>query len=239
MGFGLLLIGYFITFAFSLSQVYFFADIIGVIVMMYAFLKLSEYNLYYKRAIISGIVFLAACALNASAMLSGWYDMSGTLGIIVGEIKLVAECFMHVYIFLGARGISLGAGDEKLVRKAERQLGMSLIYYLAAAAVLIGDRLLGDARGYVNLVMTAYKIIWLILNLTTIYICFGKLYPADEDQTAPKKSRFAVINKINEKFDSFDKKSNEFKRESMRMANEEASRLAAERKKKKKSKKKR
>lgn len=239
MGFGLLLIGYFITFAFSLSQVYFFADIIGVLVMMYAFLKLSEYNLYYKRAIISGIVFLAVCALNASAMLSGWYDTASTLGIVIGEIKLASECFMHVYIFLGARGISLGAGDDRLVRKTERQLGMSLVYYLAAAAILICDRLLGDARGYVNVVLTAYKIIWLILNLAAIYTCFGKLYPADEDQTVPKRSRFAFINKMNEKFDSFEKKSNEFRRESMQMANEEAARLAVERKKKKKSKKKR
>ena len=37
MGYGTLLFGYFLTYAFSLSRVYFFTDIIGALVMLWAF----------------------------------------------------------------------------------------------------------------------------------------------------------------------------------------------------------
>ena len=48
MGYGTLLFGYFLTYAFSLSRVYFFTDIIGALVMLWAFSKLIAYNRYYR-----------------------------------------------------------------------------------------------------------------------------------------------------------------------------------------------
>ena len=77
-----------------------------------------------------------------------------------------------------------------------------------------------------------------LLNLVLMYSCFGTLCPADEDENEIKRSRFAIINKINDKMDSFEKKNNEYKLESMRLAMEEANRRAENKKKKPKWKKK-
>lgn len=238
MGFGILLFGYFITFAFTLSRVYFFADIVGAVIMMYSFVKLSEYNLLYRHATMTCFVFLAACSVRAAAMFNGWFGQGSTASLAVSVIMLAAACAVHVLMFLGARGISFGADDVKLVRKCERQLGMSVVYYLCAAVILIFGESLGTAANYLNAAMTVYWLLWFILNLTTVYSCFGRLYPADEDQSTPKRSRFAFINKINDKFDSFDEKSNEFRIQSIKMANEEADRRALEKNKKSKKKKK-
>ena len=46
MGFGVLFFGYFVMFAFSLSTMYFFADIIGSVITAYAFTKIAQYNRY-------------------------------------------------------------------------------------------------------------------------------------------------------------------------------------------------
>ena len=68
MGYGTLLFGYFLTYAFSLSRVYFFTDIIGALVMLWAFSKLIAYNRYYRGAAASGIVFTALCLTGCVAM---------------------------------------------------------------------------------------------------------------------------------------------------------------------------
>ncbi|MDD6879852.1 MAG: hypothetical protein PUD59_06525, partial [bacterium] len=97
---------------------------------------------------------------------------------------------------------------------------------------------LGDFGAYMNVVILVYWFICFILNLAVIYTCFGKLYPADEDPSKPKRSKFKLINKLNDKFDELDAKSNEFRRDSIRMANEEADRRIREKQGKKKKKKK-
>ena len=58
MGFGYVLIGYIVTFLFSLSNVYFFADIIGAVLMMIGLSRLSSYGKNFYRAMQVDIVFL-------------------------------------------------------------------------------------------------------------------------------------------------------------------------------------
>ena len=101
MGFGILLIGYFVTFAFSISSYYFFADIIGILIMLYAFSKLSRFNLYFVDAMVPGLVYLVLCAVNAAAMMFKLYPMDGTADLVVDILKTAAACVMHVFIFLG------------------------------------------------------------------------------------------------------------------------------------------
>ena len=232
--------GYFITFAFTLSNIYFFADLIGALVMMYVCVKLAEYNLYYKSALWAVFVFFASCGVRAAAMFP-FFSLAPTVGTIVRAVTLASACLTHILMFLGARGISLGAEDNKLAAKCERQLAMSVIYYVVAAVMLIVGEKLGEFGAYLNIVVLVYWFVTFILNLVVIYTCFGKLYPAEEDFTAPKRSRFKFINKLSDKFDEFDEKSNAFRRDSIRMANEEADRRVREKqnnpKKKKKKKK--
>ena len=64
MGFGILLFGYFTAFAFELINTYFFADIIGGLVMLYALGKLSEYNGKFKAAAYGDMVFCAVAAFR-------------------------------------------------------------------------------------------------------------------------------------------------------------------------------
>ena len=56
--------------------------------------------------------------------------------------------------------------------------------------------------------------------------------PADEDEDQKKRSRFAFINALSDKFDAIDDAKNEYRRQSMKMAMDEADRLHAEKQKK-------
>ena len=106
-------------------------------------------------------------------------------------------------MFLGIRGISLGAECEKLVGRATRNAGITSVYYasciiLALVAFFVEP---GEVITYMNGLMYLYSIVCVLLNLILIYSCFGTLCPADEDENAIKRSRFAVINKMkNDKY---------------------------------------
>jgi hypothetical protein len=240
MGFGILILGYFLMYAFSISSVYFFADIIGTVIVLFAFSKLAQYNRYFVGAMGFALGFLALCTLGASSLMFDLYEASGIVAQIVGLLKNLVSAGMHILMFLGIRGISLGAESEKLAGRAMRNAGVTLVYY--ASCIILGIVAFfvpaGEVISYMNGLMYLYSIVCVLLNLVLMYSCFGTLCPADEDENEIKRSRFAIINKINDKMDSFEKKNNEYKLESMRLAMEEANRRAENKKKKPKWKKK-
>lgn len=234
MGFGILLFGYLVTFAFSLSNVYFFADIIGAAVMIYGMIKLSQYNRYFIASSISALIFSAGCLAAAASLMFGLWDSGSSIGVAVSIVKLISACVMHIFIFLGIRGLSKGAGSLKLVRSADRSMVMTMIYYLAGVFAIVFGGMIGDISVQLNMAVYIYFVVCLIVNFVLFYKCFGILCPADEDEDAPKKSRFAIINKLNDKFDSFEKKTQEYTKDSMKMAIDEAGRRTAEKSKGKK-----
>ncbi|MGN1345395.1 MAG: hypothetical protein ACI4V1_01305 [Eubacteriales bacterium] len=234
MGFGILLFGYFVMFAFSLSQVYFFADIIGAVVVLLAFSRLSEYNRYFVGAMVGNLAFLVLCTLNAASLMFGLYDPDGSIALAVNLAKAAAACAMHLPMFLGIRGISRGAASEKLVRTSERNLVLTMLYYVLYFLVVVLSPLLAESTPYVSTVVYLYDLVCIFLNLVLFYKCFAILCPADEDENAKKRSRFAIINKINDKMDSIDDERARYREESVKLAMEEADRRAAEKAHKKK-----
>lgn len=227
MGFGTLFFGYFAMFAFSLVQAYFFADIIGALITIYAFSKLSEYNRYFVSANVACLVFMALCGVNAASLMFGIYDPSGSIDMIVDIAKEAAACVMHVYMFLGTRGIAQGAGAQKIVDNANRNLALTMTYYVASLLVVAFSNLLGDFVQNASMIVFLYWVVCLVLNLALIYRCFGVLCPADEDEDAPpKRSRFKFVNKLNDKFEEIEANKNAYRKESMQMALDEAEKRA-------------
>ena len=237
MGFGILFFGYFLTFAFTISKVYFFADILGSIVMLYAFSKLSQYNRYYVGAIFSTAVFTLFSF--AGAVLLMFHVPLGSMADTALDVaKALSACAVHIFMFLGIRGISLGADCDKLVKKSERNMKLTLTYYIVSHFVLFTSPLYKDVASYISLWVYLYWWICFVLNLVLLYQAFGLLYAADEDQTEKKRSRFKIINYMNDKMDAFEANANKYRKESMQMALEEADRLKKEKEHKKSKKKK-
>ena len=238
MGFGILFFGYFVMFAFSLSSMYFFADIIGAVITAYAFTKIAQYNRYYNTATVFALLFLLFSAVKAADLMFDIYP-DGYISLAVNMLRLAAAAVMHIFMFLGARGIALGAGAAKLPKNAERNMVMTLLYYASYAVITnitINDEVLD---GYLDMMLLLYFLVCFILNLVFIYRCYAVLAPADEDITERKPSRFKLINKIDAKMDEIEKSKQEYRKESVILALEEADRMAREKKKHYKQPKKR
>ena len=240
MGFGPLLFGYFAMYAFSISPYYFFADIIGALVAVYAFSKLAEYSRYFGGAMFGALGFLILSGVNAVSLLFGLYPMNGGIAWTAVEVlKLAAGCVMHVYMFLGTRTVAERAGQDALSKKSVRCLCAVCLYYAAALiAIPVTPRLPERTGAAVSAGILLYWVLCLILNLLLLYGCFSHIVPADADLSVTPRSRIGLLNKMSDKFDELDDKKNEYRRESIRLAMEEADRLHEERKRKNKGKRK-
>lgn len=221
MGFGILIFGYFLMFAFSLSRTYFFADIIGTFITIIALSKLSAYNRYYRKALIAAFVFMLICGIAAISLMFELYSSESIAATVINFFKISSACFLHIFVFLGTRGVAYGADSQKLVKTAEHRLIATMLYYAVAILLfLLGSLTRLDLR-YINTGILLYWLLCFILNIVFFYRCFAVLCPADEDENIPKKSRFRFINKINEKMDSFEKNSNKYYKQSIEMAQNE------------------
>ena len=170
MGFGILIFGYFLSFAFSISQYYFFTDIIGAVIMLVAFSKLSEYNRYYIGASWACLGFLILCSTNAAAMMFPLYDPTGPIDFAVDVLKLVSGSVMHVCVFLGIRGIAMGALAHQISAKAQRNMVMTGMYYFASLVVILTSSLMPKEMSYyAGLSVYFYWLLCIFLNLILIY----------------------------------------------------------------------
>ena len=81
--------------------------------------------------------------------------------------------------------------------------------------------------------MWLWWVLCFILTLSTIYSAFASVIPAEADENEKPRSKIPFLNALSDKFDELDDKRNEYRRESMKLAMEEAERLHAEKQKKK------
>ncbi len=239
MGFGLLILGYFLTFAFTISEAYFFADVVGALIILYACSKLSEYNGYFKYAAVTGMMF-TLLALTSGILLSmRLLPVGGTLTTILNIAKAMVGCLLHIFLLLGTRGIALGADCKGLAEKTMARMVMILVYYVSWFAVLALSLAAPSYASYLSFVVYIYFWICLIANVLLFHTCFGMLYPAEGDPMQERKpSKVGIFRKLDESFDTLDEKKNAYRRESMEMALEEAERRAREKEKKYGAKKK-
>ena len=236
MGFGLLLGSYFLSFAFSISPTYLFTDVLGALWMLYAFYKLSQYNRYFWSALLASGAFLLASAVGAVLILTGNYVSGSFTDILIDCVKTAFSAGIHIFMYLGIRGIASGADCPKIIKQSKRNMHMMGGYYFLYYAVLVTGSLYAQYVTYVSVFVYLYWLICFILNLVMLYTCFGMLYDEEIEHTERKQSRIPFLNKMHEKFDSLDDGINKYRRDSMEMAMEEAEKIHQKKKKKKKKK---
>ncbi len=237
MGFGTLIFGYFLLFAFTLSNIYFFADIVGALIVIWAFSKLAEYNRWFNYAMASTLALLLLCGAAASNLIIPWYSQEGAVKLAIDFLKLIAAAALHVFFFLGTAGICQGADAQPLVKKTKRDFIATMIYYgISLIVAVLGVFMSGTWMNEIGAALIIYWFLCLFLNLALIYQCFGILIPA-EGEAEKKRSKIPLFRFLDEKFDELDDKRNAYRKESMKMAMEEAERRAGEKAKKKKKKK--
>lgn len=209
MGFGLLLIGYFLSFAMALSGSSYFIDIAGGFLMSYALLKLAEFSDKFKRSVPYSLAFtIASFAVSMISLLS----LGELASLAAGTIRAVTVLLLHLYMLIALEDMAKGADDEKLAQKSRRNLIIVIGYFALFGILTLCEIFFDDTlKIYSEAFLYLYRVTWLVLNLLLLHSAYAKLYiEGTEERFAElprfKESRFKIINKIRKSYYESQKK---------------------------------
>lgn len=194
MGFGLLLIGYILAFAFSLSSIYFFADFVGGLVMAYAFSKLSAFDKKFSYAILGSLLFSMISVLRA---LNGLvFHSQNTL--IYDALFAAAMIVVHLLMFNGIISITGELELNKIRLKAKRNLVVMIIYFTLDALIRLSyNRILSifpESIPYINRYSQIFEVIWLFMNVVLIGSCLKWIGVEGEEMPQMNPSKMRQLN---------------------------------------------
>ncbi|MBE6586520.1 MAG: hypothetical protein E7645_08420 [Ruminococcaceae bacterium] len=209
MGFGLLLCGYFIlTFmSFAIGEYTFATYIIGAVVVANAALKLKEYCPRFGMLMAAaGIyIFLGMYdTLNFLDELFLWDVMptGQTLDFVVAEVRFFAELFFHAMLLWSVMSIAADVEENSIRKKAIRNTILIAVWGAGQLVLLIFPAVASFQNQFFTKLLLLFVMVCYILVTLMLHACFRDICPAGEElYKEPKRSRFAFINKMNDKFD--------------------------------------
>jgi len=206
MGFGYLFVGYFMAFAFSLANVYFFFDIIGGALMLVGLSKLASHGKNFYRAMWADIGYIVLCLMRTVLLMLKVIGPEGVLtdvlGIGIAAASLVLQFFILAGIYFIARQVEL----EKEENHAKRNILCVLLYYLGHIAALLILPYLGTAANLISLALLLFGFAVIIMNLILIHSCYCRICISGQESGERPPSRFAFVNRFHEKSDALSDK---------------------------------
>lgn len=202
MGFGYLLIGYFVAFAFSLANVYFFFDIIGGAVMLIGLSKLAPHGTNFGRAMWLDIGYLLLCTVRVVLLMLGIVEPESVMVTVFGVAIAVITLLLQFFILAGIYYIAGLAELEKEQNRARRNILWVLGYHFLYIAAYFLTPYLGLIANFVSLAVTLFGFAVLFMNLFLIHSCYCLICLKGQEDGARPPSRFAWVNRFNEKADA-------------------------------------
>ena len=223
MGFGYLFLGYLVTFllhtvagALGVGSL---ALLLGV-VLMWTGLKtlrlycsgfaLAEWSLY--PLLILGCYRLAE---DLSQMLLWNAPFFQNINAAVSWIEFLLIMIFHAALLSAVREIGMQVGLQKIAAASIRDMILVALYAVTYALYWIPN-LVGDTvRGYLTLSLTLLKLGWIFCNLWLLLTCTKDIVAEGQEDPAPKRYKWELLNRIGDRFEENMKKAAESNRDAI------------------------
>ena len=207
MGFGLLFIGYFMTYLMSVSYAGYLIRFVGYALMIYAFTKLYGYNRSFKLPLFASVLLLGVTGIGCYVEVGEFlyeYLIIDHFGI-TESFKLAVSTVddLLVFIFQGCllyaiRDIAKETETKNLPYIAARNFAFICVYQLLLAVTWLPFAFVDDYKRYFAMPIYLLYFAWIILNLVLIFKCYANICDEGDVDMPLKKSRFDFVNKIRE-----------------------------------------
>lgn len=229
MGYGLVLIGYTITFFVSLTLYGWLFRLLGFAVMAYGLIKLKDYFPSYKLSVFTLIalflVGLGEAGCETVLLFGGLSESIDPIKTVIYYTRDALVLVFHI-CFLVSTNIAFGVvglNDKKVSAVTDIfAVTLGYIFYILAA--------LGIVEAGVAVVA---QMIWTVMVFVLIFGCYMRICPEGDEDMPRRESKIPFINKFSE---ALEKRENEAI-ERTRREIEEKKKRAAEGSKKKHHKK--
>lgn len=198
MGFGTLLIGYFLL----LNVTYYsFTDLIGALIITLALYKLRGVNDYFKYGMAASGAFAVLGAVELSFSALSIFGSEITTPLLVTSLREFIICILTVMILMGVRSVADEVDLPKISARAKRMLPITFTLYpitIILNTPLIFEKvtpIIVAAIFTLTLVATMFLVIY---NLLTLYSCYVYICMPEDLEVKDKKSKFEIVNKFRE-----------------------------------------
>ena len=206
MGFGTLFVGYVLTFFMSLVLYGYYIEFVGILLMLYASIKLSEYEEKFRYLIFSTLfLLLISCYSvfsNTASEIFHWEpaffsNFAGTYEML----KIGADAIFHAALFTAVGRIAHDTGCLKISGAALRNAVFYGIYFIARMIVRIPAISASAAAKYINIAGNYIWLLCVVINSVMLFSSYMKICDEGDTEMEAKPSRFKIINKMREDFD--------------------------------------
>lgn len=221
MGFGILFIGYALAIGSTFYGTYFFGDVIGAVIMFFAFLKLRQYERSFVVAADLSAVYAGVSAASAAMALMGYTDESYAVPELIGTRVFGAVQFalpivlvaLYVSMLLSMARLAKSVELPWLSRRAVWTLSLIIMYTVAYLVLYFaGDRIanasLGVYNGYVS-VLGLFQVIYYLVVLALILSYLKWVVPAEvaeaEESGVPLEHE-SLLTRLGGKVDQLEQK---------------------------------
>lgn len=194
MGFGLLLVGYFVTFFMSLTLYGWAFRFVGYTVMAYACIKLREYFPKFAYTFWCAVALWVTGAIETlcgvTALLGSEAEWITSVTLYVNYAITVLVYLFHLFMLTSIRDAAEEVDlDDKKVSAVTNMIIVT-VGFIARGLALAKVIPLG-------LSMLA-QLVWTVMNIILLFGCYMRICPAGDEQMPLKKSRIELVNKFNE-----------------------------------------
>lgn len=220
MGFGILFLGYLLTFGSAFFSMYLFGDIVGCAVMIGAFVMLSQYCRMFRQAAIAAGVLCSFYVTAAVMRMMGYGTPEGEAVYLIGERLYVALQYVIavatlVFCYVLLIAIAKQAVDVELPDIAKRsRLYMTVygVYFFLWCIFNLFSEKIADASVVVYNVMASglvlFSGVWIIMMSAQILSCLKWIAPEEqvEAEESGDDSKDNVLTRIGDRLNKIQEK---------------------------------
>lgn len=211
MGFGVLFIGYFITYIMSINSFGVFFRLFGYLVMTYAGVKLASYNKSFRYPVYVSSVLALLSALQSASLIMGYlYDnmvissniFDGAFDHVIGYIDDAFMCAFHIILLLAIRAIAKETEVSKIEYESLRNIFLIALYYILRVVAYLPLPIQNAYNATMGVPLFMFFIVCLVLDAVIIFSCYYGICDENDTEMKRKPSRFAFINQYREERDA-------------------------------------
>ncbi len=208
MGFGLLLLGYTITYILTvgLGNYLFAGMLIGGFIMFSALSELRKYCPAFLYALIADVLLVICSFYETAAFFDGAFLLglsidSEYLHSIFDWIEFALNLLFNITLLYGIADLSKRVEYSEIGQKAYRNMVFVVMYNVLQVLMFIPGTVFQNDKAFFMTLLMIFQLIYAAFNFILIFKCYAKICPEGEEDMQRKPSRFAFVNKMREKQD--------------------------------------
>lgn len=198
MGFGLLFVGYFVSYVMSYV---FIPKLLGCLIMLAGVIKLSEYEIGFKKCVpVLGAMSVASAYMLVRSALEYFGVNSAVFGELAVNIVSTAEELLgflfHIVLLMAINKIAKDTGVNKLCFRAMRNLVIIAVAEIAYVTLSFIPKSAESVTQVIFWIALCLRLIWIVLDLVLLASCYRMICDEGDADMPDKEVNVPIIKQM-------------------------------------------